>query len=312
MSEVSDEGAISKSKAQIGDLQRLSKVCVAFPTKGRAQIIARVAPFVGRQSLKPVLTIVSCVSDEDVAGLPEDAAIVVIKGAPGLAIQRNEALRNLPEDIEVLIFLDDDFLMHEDWIAEAVRVLESDSTITCVTGTVIADGIHGAGYSFEEGMSFLEKIDGVPANRTVSNTGGPYGCNMAFRVTGIEGLRFDERLVLYGWQEDRDFGGQIWNRGGRVVRINTALGVHLGSRGGRVSGRRLGYSQVINPLYLVSKKTMPVRDALEHVLRNCASNLIRSVAPEPHIDRLGRLRGNLIGIWDLLRGRLTPERAAKL
>jgi GT2 family glycosyltransferase len=146
----------------------------------------------------------------------------------------------------------------------------------------------------------------------IAPTGGPYGCNMAFRCSSIAGLRFDERLVLYGWQEDRDFGGQIWNRGGRVVRINTAVGVHMGVKRGRVSGRKFGYSQVINPLYLVQKKTMPLRDALRHVLRNVSSNLVRSFVPEPWVDRRGRLRGNWIGVCDFVRGRLTPERAEKL
>jgi hypothetical protein len=94
--------------------------------------------------------------------------------------------------------------------------------------------------------------------------------------------------------------------------VNTALGVHLGVKRGRVSGRKLGYSQVINPLYLVRKKTMPLRDALRHVVRNVASNMVRSFAPEPWVDRRGRLRGNLIGVCDFLRGRLTPERAERL
>lgn len=304
--------ALSTAKAAAAPSRQLSKVCLVFPTKGRAQILAQVAPLGEKQSLKPIRTIVSCVSDEDVAGLPPSADLTVLKGPAGSSTQRNRALDNLPDDAGVVVILDDDFLMHEDWIAEVVKVFEADASITCITGTVIADGIHNSGYSLEEGLARLAGVTGVPAPRTISETGGPYGCNMAFRVDGIEGVRFDERLVLYGWQEDRDFGGQIWNRGGRVVRINTALGVHLGTKGGRVSGRRLGYSQVINPLYLVKKKTMPLRDALDHVLRNIASNAVRSFAPEPHIDRFGRLRGNLIGLLDLMRGRFTPERAAEL
>lgn len=289
-----------------------SKVCLIFATRGRAEVLKRVVAFVDRQTVKPDLVIVSCVSDEDVGDLTSRAGLLVVKGRPGLTTQRNTALGQVPDDIDVVIFLDDDFLMHEAWIAQIVKVFAGDPAIACITGTLLADGIHGAGLSFEEGQAILADAPPVPAKLTAAATGGPYGCNMAFRASAIAGLRFDERLVLYGWQEDRDFGGQIWNRGGRVVRVNTALGVHLGTKGGRVSGRRLGYSQVINPLYLVNKKTMPLRDALDHVMRNVASNAVRSFAPEPYVDRLGRLRGNLIGLWDLLRGRLTPERAEKL
>ncbi|WP_260858541.1 glycosyltransferase family 2 protein [Paraburkholderia sp. BCC1885] len=219
---------------------------------------------------------------------------------------------HVPADFDVVIFLDDDFLMHKTWIAEILRAMNSDPSIAGITGTVLADGIHGPGYSYEEGCAILARVNDLPETLVAVTTGGPYGCNMAFRASSIAGVRFDERLVLYGWQEDRDFGGQIRNRGCRIVRINTALGVHLGVKRGRVSGRKLGYSQVINPLYLVRKKTMPLRDALDHVARNVASNIVRSIAPEPWVDRRGRLSGNLIGFWDFVRGRLTPERAEKL
>jgi hypothetical protein len=289
-----------------------AKVCLIFPTRGRAEVLERVVAFVGMQNVKPDLIIVSCVSDEDVGKLESGPGFLVIKGQPGSSAQRNHALNHVPDDFDVLIILDDDFLMHGRWISEVLKALDSDPSIACVTGTVLADGAQGPGYTFEEGRAILARARGVPESLSVVPTGGPYGCNMAFRARSIAGLRFDERLVLYGWQEDRDFGGQIWNRGNRVVRINTALGVHLGVKRGKVSGRKLGYSQVINPLYLARKKTMPVRDALEHVLRNVASNVVRSIAPEPWIDRRGRLGGNLIGLWDFVRGRLTPERAARL
>lgn len=289
-----------------------AKVCLIFPTRGRPEVLERVVSFVDSQTVKPDLIIVSCVSDEDVGKLASGPGMLVLKGQPGSSAQRNHALNHVTDDFDILIILDDDFLMHDRWISEVIKALDSDPSIACVTGTVLADGAQGPGYSFEEGQAILAKTKDVPERLSVVPTGGPYGCNMAFRTRSIAGLRFDERLVLYGWQEDRDFGGQIWNRGDRVVRINTALGVHLGVKRGKVSGRKLGYSQIINPLYLARKKTMPLRDALEHVLRNLVSNIVRSISPEPWIDRRGRLGGNLIGLWDFVRGRLTPERAARL
>ncbi|MEM5341672.1 glycosyltransferase family 2 protein [Paraburkholderia azotifigens] len=289
-----------------------AKVCLIFATRGRAEVLERVVSFVDSQTVKPDLIIVSCVSDEDAGNLANRPGLLVIMGRPGLTAQRNNALKHVPGDVDVVVLLDDDFLMHGQWIEEVLKALDSDPSIACVTGTVLADGIHGPGYSVEEGQAILARATDVPDRLRIVPTGGPYGCNMAFRARSIAGLRFDERLVLYGWQEDRDFGGQIQNRGGRVVRINTALGVHLGVKRGRVSGRKLGYSQVINPLYLARKKTMPLRAALDHILRNVASNIVRSFAPEPWVDRRGRLGGNLIGLWDFVRGRLTPERAANL
>jgi hypothetical protein len=39
---------------------------------------------------------------------------------------------------------------------------------------------------------------------------------------------------------------------------------------------------------------------------------VHSVRPEPFVDRRGRLRGNLLAVLDLVRGRTTPERILEL
>jgi hypothetical protein len=135
---------------------------------------------------------------------------------------------------------------------------------------------------------------------------------MAFRRSAIQNVFFDERLVLYGWLEDRDFGGAIRKRGGTSIRLGCAGGVHLGVKKGRVQGRKLGYSQVVNPIYLHKKGTMTLSSVVDHVGRNLSSNFVRSLAPEPYVDRLGRLSGNLIGIKEIVLGMAKPERAAQL
>ena len=48
------------------------------------------------------------------------------------------------------------------------------------------------------------------------------------------------------------------------------------------------------------------------LVSNVVSNLIHSVRPEPHIDRRGRLAGNLLAIGDWLRGRVDPQRVLHL
>jgi hypothetical protein len=88
--------------------------------------------------------------------------------------------------------------------------------------------------------------------------------------------------------------------------------VHLGLKRGRGPGTKLGYSQVSNVAYLMRKGTMPPAFGLSLIGRNMLRNLLGALAPEPHIDRRGRLRGNLIGCMDVLAGRLTPERAEAL
>jgi GT2 family glycosyltransferase len=138
-----------------------------------------------------------------------------------------------------------------------------------------------------------------------------YGCNLTVRLAAAEGIRFDEALPLYGWQEDVDFSYQL-GRKGLLVHTNKLAGVHLGAKGGRTSGRRLGYSQIANPVYLLRKRTIPRRLAWRLMLRNLAANLVRSVWPEPYVDRAGRLRGNLAALADLAAGSLHPERILEL
>jgi GT2 family glycosyltransferase len=66
-------------------------------------------------------------------------------------------------------------------------------------------------------------------------------------------VMFDERLPLYGWQEDVDLSRRL-AAFGTVVKVPAARGVHLSVKLGRNSGVRLGYSQIANPLYLSFKR----------------------------------------------------------
>jgi glycosyltransferase involved in cell wall biosynthesis len=156
-----------------------SKVCVIFPTRGRAEILKQVVAFVAMQTVKPDLIIVSCVSDDDVGDLATHRGLIVIKGRPGSSAQRNHALNHVPVDFDVVVILDDDFLMHSRWIAEVLKAFDSDPSIACVTGTVIADGINGPGFSYEEARAMVGQAGELPQKLIVAPTGGPYGCNMA-------------------------------------------------------------------------------------------------------------------------------------
>lgn len=75
---------------------------------------------------------------------------------------------------------------------------------------------------------------------------------------------------------------------------------------------RIAYSQIANPVYLLRKRTIPPRLAWRLMLRNLAANLARSLWPEPYVDRIGRLRGNLAALADLARGCLHPGRVLEL
>lgn len=287
------------------------RIAAVIATRGRPEVVTQtVLHLLARQSLKPDSVIVSCIDPADAGDLQGRNDVLVLTGPAGLAAQRNTALANLPPGTEVVAFFDDDFVAHEDWLATAARTFRDEASIVAFTGRVLADGVTGPGIELAEAMRL---VAAPPASDwSWIEPYSPYGCNMAFRLGSIGDLRFDERLVLYGWLEDRDFAAGLARRGGRLVKSAEAIGVHMGVKGGRMAGERFGYSQIVNPLYMLRKGTMTLGQVTDHLFRNMASNLGRSLRPEPFIDRRGRLWGNLLGIADILRGRMQPERAAAL
>ncbi len=259
---------------------------------------------------KPPSAIV--LSVETPADIPaHDSDIAVITGPSGLTRQRNRGMELILADSDVVVFFDDDFLPTTAALAGIEALFRSDHRIVGASGLVLHDGVTSGGVELEIASALLEAFQAVPAasirNRPIR---WAYGCNMAFRASAIGNIRFDENLPLYGWQEDVDFSTQI-ARSGRIVKTNAFAGVHLGVNKSRSSGVSLGYSQIINPVYLVRKGTMSPAKAALLMARNLTANHLKALAPEAWIDRRGRVRGNWRGIADVLRGQIDPAAILK-
>jgi GT2 family glycosyltransferase len=234
----------------------------------------------------------------------------IIHAAPGLPAQRNALLNATRSDI--VIFFDDDFIPAADFVAETRDLFAAHPGIVVATGELIADGIIGPGLEPDEGYALLSAAQ-PSSSQQISDVHNAYGCNMVVRMEPVRaaGITFDEALPLHGWLEDVDFSRRLLPYG-RIVKAATLRGVHLGTKKGRTRGRRLGYSQIANPLYLHSKGTLSIRRALAQMGRNVAANAGRSFNAEPWVDRRGRLTGNVIGFRDLVMGRLRPGRILEL
>lgn len=289
-------------------------VAVVIASLGRPESLAQMRALIAGQTRQPEILLFSVVSEADVpAGFAEDERCRVIMGQKGLCAQRNNALNWLGDRYDIVLFYDDDYIPARTSVEGVERFFRTHPEVAGATGHVVADGINNAGISFEAAQAILEKHaskDTTP-NCIVSSLYGLYGCNMAYRVSAIGSNRFDERLKLYAWQEDIDFAASLYDRG-RIVKTFAFAGVHQGVKTGRTPGRRLGYSQIINPSYLARKGTMRWSFALKLIIRNMLANHLKALTPEPWVDRFGRARGNWIGLADLLRGRVTPERIEQL
>lgn len=294
----------------MGQLAR-PKIYVAIATVGRAAILCKVLRRLPNQHRRADGVVVVGTCDADVEGIKRalpDCEVLI--SAKGLCRQRNAALRHLADKADIVVFFDDDFLPDGDYLAQVERLMMGEPALVGLTGRLLADGAHTSEIAFEDALDILCK-NTVPASLKSEATTWLYGCNMAIRTSAVPDLRFDEKLPLYGWQEDVDFSSRL-NRFGSMRRARELTGVHLGTRSGRISGVRFGYSQVANIVYLRRKQTIGARHGFGLMARNIASNLARSLWPEPHIDRRGRLAGNAIGFMDILRGRADPERVERL
>ncbi len=298
-------------------MESLPSIVVVIASKGRPDDLALWLGHMARQSFKPVTMIWSVTGDADLplaelAAWPEADKPQVIIGGTGLCRQRNAALDALPEGADIIAFFDDDYIPCDDCLENMARFMEANPDVVGVTGKVLADGINGPGVSVEDAMALTTAHRSVPLQQAErSNRVGLYGCNMAMRINATKGLRFDENLPLYGWQEDVDFAGRLRQRG-MICGTNAFAGVHRGAKSGRTSGVRLGYSQIANIIYLVRKGSMPVAFGCQLMARNLLANHVKVLRPEPWVDRRGRVDGNWLALRDLVSGRLHPLRILEI
>lgn len=290
-----------------------TRIAVVVCSVGRPDCLANLLLRLSLQTHRAHRVVLVVTAPEDAPAIPPGVTVLI---APkGLPRQRNRGLDAVLGDSDVVAFFDDDYVPARGALAGIARAFAAWPDVDGITGHLIADGIGGPGLEPEAANRLADAWEA-----DVSPEPGPlappeprrglYGCNMAFRATAIGTRRFDERLPLYGWQEDIDFANRL---AGRRVKTDAFAGVHCGVKRGReTAGRRLGYSQIANPLYLARKGTMPSRFALKLALRCLLANHLRLLRPEAWIDRRGRARGNRIALVDALRGRAAPERILNL
>lgn len=293
---------------------RPANIVVGIATSGRRDVLRDTLVQLDRQELRPQRILI-CPSASDDVDWDHAASLTIaaerIDGQKGSSAQRN-AILDAAGDADLIVFFDDDYLPTDRFIAEVERLFRHEPDVVAATGDVLADSVHGAGIGLQQALAVLAR-DRPPQTASIRTVENTYGCNMVFRMAAIRraGARFDENLPLYGWQEDVDFCGQLAAEG-RIVHATALRGVHRAVKRGRTSGVRFGYSQVANTVYLARKGTMRRARAWRLSVPPVVANLVFSLLPQSLIDRRGRLKGNLLALWDLARGRLDPRRILSL
>lgn len=295
-----------------GDPQRTTPVIV-IASVGRPEILHDTLLSVGQQSV-PFELIVSVASMADVA--PASLALPfvrVVMGPKGSSAQRNTGVQAIEHRPECVCFLDDDVEVDREYLREMLSCYRLRPEVAVLNGTDLA------AFRFPQGVTRTQAkelvaasgqergVDGADAGAILPlNTS--YGCLMSFRGDLLGRVTFDERLVLYGFLEDLDFALRC-RPFGTIARSVRATMVHMEASSGRVAQKRRGYSDIVNPFYIWSKQTgFAWHRALLGSMRRTWNNLRTALRMRDG----SRVRGNVLGWWDVLRGRLRPERILAL
>ena len=286
-------------------------VSVLIATYGRASVLHDTIASLQRQSLKPAEVVVVASDRRHVLDATTRlAGVTLVLSETGLCVQRNAAIRAVRAGCSLMVFLDDDVELHPSYLEKMHRLFQSDRDLVLATGLVLADGAKTSGIVRPDAERIIRDAGGEPhdpAADDVSPTWTTYGCNMAVRPSVTKHVQFDERLPLYAWLEDLDFAASC-SRFGKVVRYGCAQIVHLGTKSGRVSERRVGFSQIMNSYYIARKSNLTYRKMLvSYWGKPFLSNLTMSLLPQRHMDRRERLIGNLKALVLVLQGRCAPE-----
>ncbi len=290
-----------------------SPLAVVIASAGRPTDVAMLLDVLASQTRIPDLVVLAVADERDAPSLSGRALpIRIVLSERGSSKQRNRGVAvAAAAGCGLVVFFDDDFLPADDYLERVDEVLRAEPDLLAVDGLVLADGASGPGLDWDRAGEILRAAEPASDGVIFDQPDGLYGCNMCVRVAAFRAELFDEGLPLYGWLEDRDLSQRL-SRRGRVGRVRAARGVHIGVKRGRTSGLRMGYSQIANPVHLFRKRTFTLGAAARHLLCRPLGNAWGVLKTDPHVDRVGRLRGNLIGFRDLFLGRLSPGRILDL
>lgn len=290
------------------------KISVIICSFKRPQSLHDTVMSLTRQTHPPLEILIACCSRDHVT-----AATLAIPGVRriesrcGLTVQRNAGLDALSPHSELIAFLDDDMELCPSYFRQMCRLFTERPGLVVASGHMLRDGGRGRAVDRQEAIAVcaaaeqtLGRWEAALATRSLHYG---YGCNMLVRASAGRGERFDEQLSLYAWLEDSDFSHRCRVGKEPPVIHSGACGVHLGIRSGRMSGLKMGFSQIMNPIYLWRKaRVFTLRHLLIQYWARCmVANLLGIFWGDPEEERLRRLRGNGIALWHLLTGRCDPR-----
>jgi GT2 family glycosyltransferase len=228
----------------------------------------------------------------------------LVARAPSTTAQRNQAIEGLRTD--VVMFLDDESRPEPTYVDKILEVFELDEQelIGGVGGSerdaeaIIrrwVTRIEDSGRLVARSFPMSRRQAFPPAVRLPEETKRLqlrrvrqlYGGSMSVRTSLLAGLRFDERMLRYGYCEDLDLSIRL-SRTHALVQRTDAFVAHEAARVGRIGGNARFLVGWINPAY-ITEKHFPLPSNRRPLDRLLAFSRTRALALELlRRDPLGR------------------------
>lgn len=285
---------------------------VVIASKGRPNILLSTLESILDQTHPPDEIILVGTQKSDIPqGLASKEKIRVVLSEPGSSVQRNIGIDLTNFNSDLIMFLDDDVELARNYIENITSFLLGNKNVVAVSGTPLLNKPKNGLMSREEAKQIL--LSSPISRKPPIKQRGLYGCNMTVRAHPARSVKFDERLSLYAWLEDRDFGIRL-EKFGDVVDYGGENLIHLAPPSGRMSQFKIGYGQIMNPLYLYRiKNVLTFREFIDHAAKGLVANLLWSFYifkdrnGIPSSERRKRLRGNFFAIKHCVTNGISPE-----
>ena len=233
---------------------------------------------------------------------------LVYPGRPSLTRQRNFGVDTLPENVELVHFLDDDVELQPGYFQHLNAVFATPST-GGAGGRVVEPGRSEVGRPVGSAVQRLfllgSRVPGrvLCSGATTAAQGRPLtqrthvawlgGCS-CYRRALLERHRFDETLEGYALDEDLDLSYRVGQEAALVVDPSAVL-IHHASPQNRADVRRFARDTLVHRYWFLEKN-------LHHPLRKLAFwwsvlGRVLAAAASRHPDARAVLRGRLEGTW---------------
>jgi GT2 family glycosyltransferase len=235
------------------------------------------------------------------------------EGAPSAAAQRNQGLQLLPDDTEVVFFLDDDITLLSECLRNLAVALEMQPQwggvgaveLTAPDAPLLPHApsvwkrlflIDAARPGRVLSSGHVSLYNALPHDAPALSTQWLSTCCCAYRRSVLDTIRFDEALGG-ALLEDRDLSYRVATRWSLAV-IPSARFVHHRSPINRKTARQFAYQRAVQRYWFVAKN-------IDHPLRKLAfwwATLGQAIAmlASARSEKRMALRGHLRGVRDIL------------